>query len=46
MERERRSKKTACVARPQKVQQGERLVHPKWEKAQKHCGVENMPEDV
>jgi len=46
MERERRSKEAACVARPQKAQQGERLVYSKWEKAQKHCRVENMPEDA
>ena len=35
-----------CVTRPQKVQQKERLACPKWEKAQKYCGVENVPEDV
>jgi len=46
MERERRSEKAAHMARPQKVQQGERSACPKWEKVQKHCGVENVPEDT
>jgi len=34
------------VARPQKVQQGGKLVHSNWEKAQEYCGVENVPEDA
>jgi len=46
VEKKRRSKEAVCVARPQKAQQGERLARPKWEKVQKHCGVENIPEDA
>jgi len=28
------------------VQQGEKPVHPNWEKVQEYCGVENVPEDA
>jgi len=45
-EKERRSKKAACAVSLQKVQQGERSAHPKWEKTQKYCGEENVPEDA
>jgi len=45
-EKERRSKEAAYVVSLQKVQQRERSVHPKWEKAQKYYGEENMPEDA
>jgi len=46
VERERRSEKVVCVARPQKAQQGERSVCPKWEKVQKYYRVENVLEDA
>ena len=46
VEKERRSEEAVHVARPQKAQQGERSVRPKWEKAQKHCRVENVSEDA
>ena len=44
--KKRRSKEAAYAVSLQKTQQGERSVHPKWEKTQKYCGGENMPEDV
>jgi len=28
------------------MQQGERSAHSKWEKMQKYCGGENVPEDA
>ena len=34
------------ITRPQKIQQGGKLVHSNWEKAQEYCGVENVPEDT
>ena len=34
------------MARPQKVQQGGKLVCSNWEKVQEYCGVENVPEDI
>jgi len=34
------------VARPQKVQQGGKLVCSNWEKVQEYYGVENVPEDA
>jgi len=46
VEKERRSKRVVCVARPQKVQQKGRPVHPNWEKVQEYCGVENVPKDA
>jgi len=45
-EKKRRSKEAACAVSLQKAQQGERSVYPKWEKAQKYCGRENVLEDV
>jgi len=45
-EKERRSKEAACAVSLQKVQQGERSAHPKWEKAQKYYGGKNVPEDA
>jgi len=45
-EKERRSKEAACAVSLQKVQQGERSVHSKWEKAQKYYRGENVPEDA
>jgi len=45
-EKERRSKEAVCAVSLQKTQQGERSAHPKWEKAQKYCGGENIPEDI
>ena len=44
--KERKSKEAVCAVSLQKVQQGERSAHPKWKKAQKYCGGENVPEDV
>jgi len=46
VEKERKSKEAMHVARPQKAQQRGKLVHPNWEKVQKYCGVENVPEDA
>ena len=46
MERERKSEEVVHMARPQKVQQGERSVCPKWEKVQKHYRVENVLKDA
>ena len=45
-EKERRSKEAVYAVSLQKAQQRERSVHPKWEKAQKYCKGENMPEDA
>ena len=46
VEKERKSKEAMRVARPQKAQQRGKLVYPNWEKVQKYCGVENVPEDA
>jgi len=43
VEKERRSEEAVCVARPQNVQQGRKLVYPNWEKAQEYYRVENVP---
>jgi len=45
-EKERRSKEVAHAVSLQKAQQGEKLACPKWEKVQKYCGRENVPEDA
>jgi len=44
--KKRRSKEAACAVSLQKAQQGERSAHPKWEKVQKYCGGETVPEDA
>ena len=44
--KKRRSKKAVYAISLQKMQQRERSAHPKWEKTQKYCRGENMPEDA